>query len=433
VSRPRVGVSADAFVAVVRAYADRVHDDVRRLGCTPPEAAEVVETSALNLAERLRTRPGEVPDLVGAWFRDARLYAERVSSGAEVGDAGAGIVRSSDEDAAARRALAELAERDRVALLLRDAYDLPYPSVAVALAVEGAPLVVAKARLRFLRLATGESYDEPSGHDAQLVTTSRLADGTLPADEARDAERHAAKCVTCGPLLTPLREARRLLTGLAILAMPDADRDGLIARATAVAERVLPSAEEVAKAVDGPPPRLVPLTAIAACLGGAVVLGTVIALAGGGGAGRPNAAPTFDIETPTPTPTPSASSATPTPTPALTATPTPTVASPTMTASPTPSQTFRLGDERITISPASGRNGTTVAVHGFGWIPGRTVHMTYEGVLGPTGATATAVAGPDGRFVAHIACQDNSLAPGRHQVVARAGSQSASANFDATP
>src|SRR5688500_17866139 len=106
-SAPRVGVSADAFVAVVRAYADRVHDDVRRLGCTRAEAAEVVEASALGLAERLRTRPHEVRDLVGAWFRDARVYAERAGSGVDADDlaAGEGIVRRSEDDAAARQAL----------------------------------------------------------------------------------------------------------------------------------------------------------------------------------------------------------------------------------------------------------------------------------------------------------------------------------------
>src|SRR4051812_29810359 len=102
-SRSRVGVSAAAFVDVVRAYADRVHDDVRRLGCTAAEAAEVVESSALGLCERLRARPDQVGDLVGAWFRDARVFAERVASGVapEELEAGSGIVRRSDDDAAA--------------------------------------------------------------------------------------------------------------------------------------------------------------------------------------------------------------------------------------------------------------------------------------------------------------------------------------------
>lgn len=444
-SRARVGVSADAFVAVVRAYADRVHDDVRRLGCTPAEAAEVVETSALNLAERLRVRPHEVPDLVGVWFRDARLYAERVASGGadpdEVVESGEGIVQRSEEDATARRALAELNERDRVALLLRDAYDLPYASAAVALGADVSTVgaVVARARLRLLRLATGEAPDEPTGHDAELATTARLADGTLPPEEAGGAERHVAKCELCAPLVVPLREARRVLTGLAILAMPDADRDGLIARATAVAERVLPSAEEVAAAADdGDPNRLLPLSLVVACVVGAVALGALVAFGTNDDGADPTAVPTLTEDPFSPTPTPSSATPTPTPTPSSatpTSSPTPTLTSsptPTPTPSPTPTSTFVPGNEDITITPTTGPNGTTVTVRGTGWRPGATVTLSYYGPLGDTGQRGSAVVGPDGRFTGTIVAYDDERIPGFHTIRARAGSQSAEATFTAT-
>ncbi|HEU0130167.1 MAG TPA: hypothetical protein VFQ85_04155 [Mycobacteriales bacterium] len=451
-SRARVGVSADAFVAVVRAYADRVHDDVRRLGCSAAEAAEVVEASALSLAERLRTRPHEVPDLVGAWFRDARHYADRIARGRDAEpedlEAGEGIVRRSEDDAAARNALAQLGERDRVALLLRDAYDLPYLSAGVALGTDAevAGCVVARARLRFLALAAGEAPAEPEGHDEELATTARLADGQLAPEAVAAAERHVAKCATCGPLLPALREARRLLTGLAILAMSDADRDALIARAAAVAERVLPSAEEVAAAVArrDAPPRVVPLTAVAASLGGALVAGVLVALATGSGPTSPaRAVPTLDVETPTPTPTPTSASPTPTPTPTVTTTPTPTVtttssASPTPTrtrtrsATPTATYTAVPGNERIALSQTSGRNGTPVQVTGTGWPAGQTVHLTYDGPLGPTGQEADVSVRDDGTFVATIVCYDRQNIPGPHTVRARTGSFSSQATFTAT-
>ncbi|HEV2890113.1 MAG TPA: sigma factor-like helix-turn-helix DNA-binding protein [Frankiaceae bacterium] len=445
-SRARVGVSADAFVAVVRAYADRVHDDVRRLGCTPAEAAEVVETSALNLAERLRVRPHEVPDLVGTWFRDARLFAERVASGGadpdEVVESSEGIVQTSEEDAASRRALAELNERDRVALLLRDAYDLPYASTAVALGCEvaAAGTCVAKARLRFLALAGGASYDEPVGHDELLSATARLADGSLPPDEAGGAERHAAKCAVCGPLVAPLREARKLLTGLAILAMPDPDRDALIARATAVAERVLPTAAEVAAAAeDTGPSRLVPLSVAAGCVVGAVALGVFVAFATTGGGGDPTAVPTFDVESPTPTPSASASvTPTPTPTtasptPTATAMPTPTLTpTPTATASPTASATFVTGNERIAISPNAGPNGTTVRVTGSGWRPGSTVSLSYIGPLGDTDQRGSVTVREDGTFSGTIVAYDPERIPGFHTVRARGGSRTVDATYTAT-
>jgi hypothetical protein len=445
-SRPRVGVSADAFVAVVRAYADRVHDDVRRLGCGPDEAAEVVAASALGLAERLRARPHEVGDLVGAWFRDARVLAERVGGGVEPEDlaAGEGIVRRSDDDAAARTALAELGERDRVALLLRDAYDLPYVSTAVALGtpVETAGCLVGRARLRFLRLAAGEAPAEPEGHDTELARNARLADGQLPPDDVPGAERHASRCPVCGPLLPAQREARKLLTGLAILAMSDADRDSLIARATAVAERLLPSAEEVAAAGDRREGKLLPATLVVACLGGAVVLGAVVALAGGDRTGNVRAgAPTLDPVTPTPTPTPSSATPTPSKTATATVTVAPTVtrtatvtASPTPTFSPTPTPTFSPipGTERIALDRNSGPNGTTVRVSGSNWVPGQLVRITYESALGPTGQMAEAVPGPDGRFVASLVCFDSNRIPGPHQVVARSGSREARSTFTAT-
>jgi DNA-directed RNA polymerase specialized sigma24 family protein len=443
-SRSRVGVSADAFVAVVRAYADRVHDDVRRLGCSATEAAEVVETSALGLCERLRARPHEVGDLVGAWFRDARVYAERVASGSPPDDldAGGGIVHRSEDDAAAREALAQLGERDRVALLLRDAYDLPYVSTGVALGTttDVTGCVVGRARLRFLALATGSAPEDPTGHDKELAATARLADGQLPPEDVPGAERHAAKCAICGPLLPAQRDARRLLTGLAIIAMNDADRDGLIARATAVAQRLLPTADEVAAAVNrGPEARVLPVTAVLGALGGAVVLGIVVALAGGGpDLGAHGSAPSFDPDSPSPTATPSSATPTPTPTstrpsttPSRSASPTPTATA--SSASPTPTFTARPGDERIALAPSAGPNNTTVNVTGTGWVPGEVVRLRYESPIGGApGATAEAVADASGRFTTSITAHDPQNIPGPHTVRASSLTQSTSATYTAT-
>lgn len=449
-ARARVGVSADTFVAVVRAYADRVHDDVRRLGCTPSEAAEVVETSALGLAERLRVRPHEVRDLVGAWFRDARVYAERVASGVEPEDlvAGEGIVHRSEDDAVAREALSQLGERDRVALLLRDAYDLPYPSVGVALGLDpdAASCVLGRARLRFVGLV-GQGPPEPDEHNTELGTTARLADGQLPLEAVGAAERHVARCDICGPAVPAMREARRLLSGLAILAMADADRDGLIARATAVANRVLPSAAEVAAAAaadDEAPRVLPPLGLTAACLIGAMLLGGLVALSADDTSlsGRAGGAPTIDPSSPTPTPT--RTTATPTPTrtatatATVTATPTPTrTASPTPTATPTPSPTFQwfVGGERLAISPDSGRNGETVRVTGTGWRPGSRVTIEYLNALGtPTDQRATATPDAQGRFEATIVAFDPSAIPGQHTIRATNFSgQQEDATYNAQP
>lgn len=441
-SRARVGVSADAFVAVVRAYADRVHDDVRRLGCSATEAAEIVETSAVGLAERLRARPHEVRDLIGTWFRDARVYADRVAgttAGADV-EAGAGIVQRSEDDAATRAALARLAERDRVALLLRDAYDLPYVSTGVALGLDAdaAATLVARARLRFLRLAAGEAPADPEDHDEALATAARLADGQLAPEAVAGAERHVAKCPICTAVVPAQREARRLLSGLAIIAMRDADRDALLTRATAAAERLLPTAAEVEAAGERGPRALLPIPLVAGCLGGALVLGSLLGLATGGGNDGGRAAPSFIPDTPTASATASATpSVTPTasrPTATATATAGPSTAPPSQGPSEPPPFSPYPGSARVALSSPAGPNSNTVTVTGTGWQPGAKVHLVYlDPLRRPTGQTADAVAGRFGGFTAEIVCYDPQSLPGPHYVRAsNAYGQSAEATYTST-
>jgi hypothetical protein len=222
--------------------------------------------------------------------------------------------------------------------------------------------------------------------------------------------------------------------------MADADRDALIARATAVAERLLPTAEEVAAAT-GPDPdgRLLPLWLVAASLGGAVLLGTAVAFVGGDTpVGSHGAAPTFDPDSPSPTASP-----TPSATPSVTATATRTsrpsatstaTATATRSASATPPATYdpQPGDEQITLSRTVGRNDTEVTVRGFGWKPGLLVRLSYHGPLGPTGSTAEAVPDANGEFVTRIVCHDPQNIPGPHTIRATNGSQSTSASFTAT-
>ena len=72
------GLSAEDVSAAVRIHADRLHDFVRRLGCSPTAAIEVVETSALDLVDAVATAPETVPDVVGWWFGPARALGRRV-------------------------------------------------------------------------------------------------------------------------------------------------------------------------------------------------------------------------------------------------------------------------------------------------------------------------------------------------------------------
>jgi DNA-directed RNA polymerase specialized sigma24 family protein len=437
-------VSADTFVAVVRAYADRVHDDVRRLGCRPAEAAEIVETSALDVIERLKFQPDAVTDVVGEWFRAARVLAQRLVAGRALTrsdvtpDAGdAGLLASSDDDRAARDRLAELDEVDRLVVLLRDTDALPVSSVAVAMSSqpEAVPPALARARLRF---AGAEVADDHLPDLGRLVC---LVDGELSGTEKRSITAHAARCPVCQAAQPHLAQARDQLRALAVVALADADRDAILERVGVAARRHLPTAAQLAAlGLGGWRQERPRWGVVVSCLGGAALLGAVMGAATAGGnataggparipleTGTPSATPSGS-PTPSPTPTPTPTSASPTgPTP--TPTSIPTSARPTGTATPTTSSTSATA-ATITISPRTGSRCATVTVSGRGWPAGRTVTVAYRDLAGTTYERASAVAGDDGRFLTTIpACGP---LPGPYTVRATSTGRSAEESFTQT-
>src|SRR6476661_8900392 len=134
VADPRI--SAEDLSAAVRVHADRVHDFLRRLGCTPPAAAEVLETSALDLVETAAGSPRQVTDVVGWWFGRARALGVRVAGGDSELPLGGGLLSADADQERVAEALERLPERERVAVLLRDSYALSATSVAVALGTD---------------------------------------------------------------------------------------------------------------------------------------------------------------------------------------------------------------------------------------------------------------------------------------------------------
>ncbi len=116
-------LSADRAVAAVRAHLDRVHDAVLRTGCTSDDAVEVVRATALALVERSAVEPASPDEAVGRWFADAEASGRQAArpSSALPGD---------DRQQRLQSALDALQDEQRLAVLLRDAYDLPLPAVA---------------------------------------------------------------------------------------------------------------------------------------------------------------------------------------------------------------------------------------------------------------------------------------------------------------
>ena len=444
------GLSAEDVSAAVRIHVDRVHDFVRRLGCSPAAAVEVVETSALDLVEAVAGAPNTVPDVVGWWFGRARALGRRVSDGRHDLPLGGGLLSADRDQELLAETLDTLPERERVALLLRDSYALSAASVALTLGTEidAAMETVGRARLAFLAAVGDDEVLPTGGHPVQLGALARLGEGGPVAASDATARRHAQACAMCRSVLDGQTRAHQMLAGLTVVALPEELRTTVLGRVDAQARAALPLAAELVLAegeelIDEAPSRwLVPLYGLIGLIV-AVILGTIIGLfLSRSGASTtansrtdPNVLPEVTAapvprESPLPTafptlsgnPSPTVFIVTPSPSPGASG-----GASPTANGSPEP-PTEELA---LLADPTSGPNGAPVRLDGRGWTPGATVTIDYIDPLGrDTGSGATAIVDARGRFTTTLSAHDPSNLPGRHTIRANDGTLQASATYD---
>ena len=438
-------LSAEDLLAAVRVHADRVHDAVRRQGASEAVAPGVVQTSALDLLQRLGSGRESVDTVVGWWFARARALGLQAAHDDGELPLGSGPLAVDDMQEHLAEALELRPERERTALLLRDAYDLPADVVAAALGTDAdsAMRLVGRARTALLLDVYDTSVPSRDGHAVDEASLARLSESRQV--QARDAttRRHAQACGLCRPVVEAQDDARRLLAGLSVVALPDPDRERLLAAVQERAAGVLPTraeldarAAELAEEEDLPRRLFSPLL---------VLLLLVLAVIGGVAAGAvtsgdtPDAidvdplpavtAPPVDTAVPPPPPPtvdprPTTSVVTLTPSPSPTPTPTPTT--PTAT-------TPTVRDAVLALSPSSGPNGTTVTVTGSGFTPSSTVRLVYLDPLGqPTGTTGAATADTTGAFSTTLALRDPTGLPGDHALQASDGTNAATARFRAT-
>jgi DNA-directed RNA polymerase specialized sigma24 family protein len=443
-----VDLSAESVLAAVRIHADRVHDAVRRLGCAPGPAVAVVETSALQLVEAVAQQPEAVGDPVGWWFARARALG-RAAVGSTTDDnlpVGGGVLSSDANQLRLAEALEARPERERAALLLRDSYDLPASAVGTALGLDaqGAMEVVGAARLAFLPTLLGGTPLSSTGHQVDLAALARLGEGGQLAARDATTRRHVQSCAQCGDVLDAQERARRLLSGLTVVALPEADRERVLARVEARARALLPEGPPEPDEWDDEPRRryslsLMALGVIAAIglgIGGGILLnrrGAVSPAEAAAALPLVTPAPVLSITTsPTPTPTvtgtPTAS-----PTPRvfeITPSPTPT---PSVTATPSATATIVQEPLSLELTPSSGPNNTEITVNGRGWTPGQFVNVEYrQQVGGGAGSNATVLIDERGRFTTTLTARDPQALPGPHDVVADDGAHNARATFTAT-
>src|SRR5437764_6614159 len=153
-------LSADDFSRILDTYADRVHDAVRRTGISADAAAEVVLTSAADLIDAAAAADPATVDPVGWWFARALALADRIEPLPEEDlddEEAANPLRDSADDASVRAALSSLPVAQRLAVTLRDVYDLPPVSVANVLGFlpERAARETGVGRLEFLSAHDG--------------------------------------------------------------------------------------------------------------------------------------------------------------------------------------------------------------------------------------------------------------------------------------
>ena len=406
-------------MAVVRVHADRVHDAVRRLGCSGDAAVQVVQDSAVDLVEAVASRPETVEDAVGWWFARARALARRTAASSPDLPLGGGVLAVDEDQEVLAEALDQLPEQQRWALLLRDAYDLPVASVGAALGGDPATAMdqVARARLEFLPLVDDEPAPRVPPHQSELGSLARIAEGGPVAAADATARRHALSCESCRSLTDSLQRAHLLLTGLAVAALPERERAPLIARVEDLAYRRLPTTAQLVAAQqayaleeeeDVEPrlfsPLLVTLSLVLAVLLGLGV-GLLLSRTGGVGSlvGSGGTAPE-DVELlapPSPAPEQLVSPppvVAPRPRTTVFVIPPPRPVPPPPPATPSPT----AAPLAVSVDPSSGPDGATLTVTGTGWTPGATVRLEYLDPTGlPTGSESSVVVDDAGALLRH--------------------------------
>ena len=277
-------------------------------------------------------------------------------------------------------------------------------------------------------------------HSVDLAALARLAEGHQPAARDATTRRHVQSCIRCGDALDAQERARRLLSGLTVVALPDAEREEVLSRVEQRAFALLQESEPEEWDDDEPRRRYsLSLMALGVVVATGLGIAIAIALSRGGTVTPAEAIADLPLITPAPVltlaPGPTASPVPPSVSPSprvflITPSPTPV---PTATTAPTATPTIEQEPLSLELTPSSGPNNTEITVNGRGWTPGNFVTVDYlQQVGGTPGSSATVLIDVRGRFTTTHTARDPQGLPGAHDVVADDGDHRERATFTAT-
>lgn len=447
-------------------HLDAAYCCARLLGCSELEAAVVVDEASLDLVADLRTVTTRAADPVAGLLRRTWLLARQVRTDPHP------------------PALAQLTDRQVLLVVLADHFQLPEATVAAAAGLVGliAELELRRARRVLLGLPEESPVAEP--YPTRVLPAGSPTTRQPKAPEPAPREPLELAAAAAGALAAALAALAEPATGAAAtatapgltgarLSLPDPDRAQVLghlaghpvtpgpARSTALeglADVATPATTVLApvRAPVAPAPGAATRRGAGATWGPrrwVVVTALVFAALLGAGAGalfraRPAAQAHTAVQAPAgSTSVPGHAAGRRSPRPAHPATTTRSAPPPANSASAPSSapastqpttrpaaaqQQVPAAQPQIFLAPASGPEGTLITVTGTGWAPGSTVHLSYETLLGVTGASAQARVSAAGSFRAYLRASDPTHLAGRHTVNAVDGSASASATFVAT-
>lgn len=230
-----------AWRTLFERYQQPIYNFVYRMVDNAEDAADIVQNSFIKVFTALGER--DVANFSAYLYRTARNLAyDEIRRRQRFADVDHEVLAPEDPNIYAdpqralmlgeqigmvRRAVGNLSENHRAALVLRELQELDYDQMAEVLDSNrnAVGALLSRARLRFreeLRMAQVQTEQVPAECEEIIALLSPYIDGELPRESVARVEDHCAACTFCAAALEEMQEASRSFRIL-IPVIPPAD------------------------------------------------------------------------------------------------------------------------------------------------------------------------------------------------------------------